>query len=54
MQRKNKVFLGGVIYSDIPMEARFVTPSKGCRVLRRCPGHHPKSGGCPDNTKKLI
>ena len=29
MQRKNKVFLRGVINSDIPMGSRFVTPLQG-------------------------
>ena len=29
MQRKNKVFLRGVINSDTPMVSRFVTPLQG-------------------------
>ena len=43
MQRKNKVFLRGVINSDTPKGCHVsLLPCKGCRVSRRCLGRIPK------------
>ena len=47
MQRKKKVFLRGVINSDIPMVSRFVTPLQGGVAFRDgALGSIPNWGGC--------
>ena len=54
MQRKNKVFLRGVINSDIPMVSRFVTPLQGVSHFATMPwavsqiGEGAQSNQCTD------
>ena len=47
MQRKNKVFLRGVINSDTPKGvSRFVTPLQGVSRFATVPWQYPKNHFC--------
>ena len=54
MQRKNKVFLRGVINSDIPMVSRFVTPLQGVSRFATVPWAVSQIGRVHSQTSALI
>ena len=54
MQRKNRVFLRGVINSDIPMESRFVTPSQRVSHFTTVPWAVSQIGRVHSQTSALI